>query len=196
MIYFTSDLHFGHKNIINFCRRPFHSVENMNKLMVMNWNEVVQPDDTVYILGDFAMGQIRETLPIAEQLNGEKLLVPGNHDRCWPGHLDGDGKIDGAKISEWKQRYEDVGFTVLPTQVTIEHEGQEILLCHFPYETVVGEYDLRYHNTHPVDNGLPLFHGHVHDTWKTRLNMVNVGVDVWGYCPVSIERLVDVLSPV
>lgn len=185
--YFTSDLHFGHRNIINFCRRPFHSVDNMNRLLILNWNEVVKPEDTVYVLGDVAMGKIAESLPLVEKLQGRKLLVPGNHDRCWPGH-------GAEKAAVWKEVYERHGFEVLDNEVVIEHEGRSIRLCHFPYATHVGEYDTRYMTDHPHDDGLPLFHGHIHQTWRSQPRMVNVGVDVWSYVPVSIERLVEELD--
>jgi calcineurin-like phosphoesterase family protein len=84
-IFFTSDLHFGHANIIQYCNRPFNSVEHMNGVLMSNWNSVVTEDDKVIVLGDFAMGKISETLPVAERLNGMKFLVPGNHDRCFGG---------------------------------------------------------------------------------------------------------------
>ena len=99
-IWFTSDHHFGHANIIKYCERPFNSVGHMNASMIGSWNGVVASDDTVYYLGDFAMQPhlVAEILP---QLNGKKLLIAGNHDRCHP-------KIGSP--SKWLHAYIDAGF--------------------------------------------------------------------------------------
>ena len=88
--WFTADLHLGHRNIIEYCNRPFHDVDAMNDALVENWNEAVAPEDTVWIVGDFALGKIADTLPIASTLHGHKILVAGNHDRCWAGHSGSD----------------------------------------------------------------------------------------------------------
>ena len=83
-LFFISDTHFGHKNIINFkdsCGKPvrdFDSVEEMDELMVKNWNEDIKPRDRVYHLGDVVIN--RKALPILDRLNGRKVLVKGNHD--------------------------------------------------------------------------------------------------------------------
>lgn len=78
--WFTSDTHFGHKNILEFEReaRPFKCLEEMHEVMIDRWNRVVLNCDTVYHLGDFAFG--RANLKIAERLNGKKILIMGNHD--------------------------------------------------------------------------------------------------------------------
>lgn len=173
----TSDLHFSHGPIIRMCRRPFSDVGNMNRLLVMNWNEVVAPDDVVYVLGDVVMGERSETLPVVEKLNGIKLLVPGNHDRCW--------SHDKA-AAKWVKRYEDVGLEVLDDQVELQTDRGPVLMCHFPYEaddrhgSVFADY-------HPKDEGLPLLHGHVHQDWKVKGRQVNVGTDVWGYYPIKLN---------
>jgi calcineurin-like phosphoesterase family protein len=79
--YFTSDTHFGHKNIIEYekAHRPFSSVEEMNEKLIENWNSVVRNQDRIYHLGDFCFGA--HYLPIAGRLNGEKILIMGNHDQ-------------------------------------------------------------------------------------------------------------------
>lgn len=81
MIFFTSDTHFGHARVIEYCNRPFESLEEMNETMVWRWNERVKETDTVFHLGDFAMGQ-KDQLPYwRRRLSGHICLVPGNHDR-------------------------------------------------------------------------------------------------------------------
>lgn len=82
-IWFTSDTHFGHANIIRFCDRPFKNVGEMNEALVANWNKVVKPDDEVYHMGDFSFE--RKPQVTAARLNGRKYLIKGNHDK--PQHL-------------------------------------------------------------------------------------------------------------
>ena len=80
-ILITSDLHFGHKNIIEYCNRPFANVEDMNKQLIERWNETVGWDDTVYVLGDFTFLSQEQTAVICSQLSGKIKLVKGNHDK-------------------------------------------------------------------------------------------------------------------
>ena len=77
-IFVTSDTHFGHANIIEYCRRPFASSQEMDEAMVERWNAVVTPQDHIYHLGDVAMR--KADLAIVKRLNGHKRLVFGNHD--------------------------------------------------------------------------------------------------------------------
>ena len=80
--FFTSDTHFNHANVIKYCGRPFGSAEEMNREMIARWNAVVGPEDTVYHLGDFALGKFAEAPVFLRQLNGaRKILIRGNHDR-------------------------------------------------------------------------------------------------------------------
>ena len=80
-IHFVSDIHFGHKNIIEYCRRPFADVEAMNVAIIRNWNACVQPGDVVFHLGDFAMTGDRKRLAAwFNQLTGDKYALIGNHD--------------------------------------------------------------------------------------------------------------------
>ena len=78
--FFTSDTHFNHANIIRFCNRPFKDVEQMNEVMIANWNSVIGKDDTVFHLGDFCLGGAAEWTKILERLNGKIYLIMGNHD--------------------------------------------------------------------------------------------------------------------
>lgn len=81
MIYFTSDTHFGHERIIEYCRRPFRDLEHMHEELVRRWNARVKPEDTVYHLGDFAMGDPGLWAGYRTRLNGRIKLILGNHDR-------------------------------------------------------------------------------------------------------------------
>lgn len=78
MIYFTSDQHFGHKNIIKLCNRPFNSLEEMDESIIENWNNVVKSKDTIYVLGDFAW---KKGFDYSQRLNGNKIFLLGDHDK-------------------------------------------------------------------------------------------------------------------
>lgn len=81
-IFFTSDTHFGHANIMTYCNRPFANVEEMDKILIENWNSVVPKDGIVWHLGDFCLGpkQSERISEIVHKLNGRIKLVLGNHD--------------------------------------------------------------------------------------------------------------------
>jgi calcineurin-like phosphoesterase family protein len=184
--WFTSDLHFGHQRIIELCNRPFADVDTMNNEMVDRWNDTVAPSDAVYVLGDFAMGQIADTLPIALRLHGVKFLVPGNHDRVFTQR----GKSPDER---WLKAYADVGFYLLPREIHFGalFEGRHVVASHFPYEGDSRGED-RYLDCRPADDGFTyLLHGHVHDAWQTQGRQFNVGVDVWDFFPVSSYVIED-----
>lgn len=109
--FFTSDTHFGHKNIINYCNRPFDTVEKMNETLIEKWNKKVGKKDIVYHLGDFCMGDPKQYI---DHLNGKIYSILGNHDK----------QIE--KI--WKQ----LGWIKMIKTVKIG--GVFITLCHYPFE--------------------------------------------------------------
>lgn len=81
--FFTSDLHIGHANVIEHDSRPFSSVEEMNEELIRRWNNKVRSDDVVYCLGDmFWKGDCESIQDILKRLNGQIILIKGNHDRC------------------------------------------------------------------------------------------------------------------
>lgn len=179
--WFTADLHVGHRNIIAYCRRPFDDVESMNRALISNWNDLVADDDTVWVVGDVALGTIDDTLPLVSELKGHKILVAGNHDRCWFGH--------GARAAPWIDRYRAVGFDEIVQGYTrTEVAGIEVVVCHFPYRGDSHDDD-RFIEHRPPDDGGWLIHGHVHDRWRREGRMINVGVDVRDLRPVSEPEL-------
>lgn len=108
--WFTSDSHYWHKNIIKYCNRPFSSVEEMNETMIRNWNSVVQPDDTVYHIGDFGFSDPKQNTKILSRLVGHKHLIKGNHDK-------------GIERTE--------GFESISTYKEIYVGDQFLILCHY-----------------------------------------------------------------
>lgn len=83
MIYFSSDHHFNHVNILNHCNRPFSSVEDMDKEMVDRWNSVVKENDEIYYLGDLTLGNWETAYGYIKQLKGRIKFIKGNHDERW-----------------------------------------------------------------------------------------------------------------
>ena len=189
MIYFTSDLHFWHQNVIKYSSRPFSSVEEMNEMMIKNWNEVVKPEDTIYCLGDFSLA-IRPVETYTPRLNGVKYLVPGNHDFCHSYHKK---SRNNDNRNKWIAEYEKYGWKVLPEQTTLDIPGVAVVnLCHHPY-ILLGPGDDKYARWRPKDDGRWLLCGHVHDKWKVVGKMINVGVDVNNFYPISIEEIKTII---
>jgi calcineurin-like phosphoesterase family protein len=184
--WFTADLHLGHQNIIRYCDRPFDDVEAMNRALVDGWNEVVGDDDVVWVLGDFALGRIAETLPLAGELRGRKVLLAGNHDRCWAGH--------SRRVEEWTDRYLEAGFDEIVQGATMSViDGTAVRLCHFPYRGDSHGQD-RYVDHRPADLGDWLLHGHVHERWAQHGRMINVGVDARQFRPVSETEVATLIN--
>lgn len=79
--FLIADTHFGHANIIKYENRPFENVEDMDKLIIENWNKVVQKNDLVFVLGDVSLYNKDKTIQIIQELSGQKTLILGNHDK-------------------------------------------------------------------------------------------------------------------
>ena len=164
MIYVTSDLHFGHKNIIQYENRPFKDVEEMDTKLIENWNNIVTNEDTVYVLGDFSWYRGEKTNEILKQLNGMKILIKGNHDKNF---LD-DKKFDRSlfvEICDYK---------------VIKENGVHYVLFHYP----IAEFDGK-------GKGYIHLYGHIHSMnllLEGRLeHSYNVGVDRNDYKPMRLD---------
>ena len=81
-IFFIGDMHFMHRNIIKYCNRPFSDIEDMTEKLIKNWNSVVENNDIVYVVGDFALCGKQKIIEICQCLNGRKRLILGNHDQA------------------------------------------------------------------------------------------------------------------
>lgn len=189
MIYFTSDNHFWHENVIRFCGRPFKDVAEMNEMMIKNWNDVVKPEDAIYCLGDFSLA-IRAMKAVVPRLNGIKYLVPGNHDWCHSYNKKSRKEEDRVRLIK---EYTDCGWIVLPEQTEIDIPGVgSVQMCHHPYY-LTHPADDKYENWRPKDDGRWLLCGHVHEKWKMVDKMINVGVDQWNFRPVSIDEIAKII---
>lgn len=201
-IWLTSDLHCGHASIIKYCQRPFDSVPEMDEMMIHQWNSVVGIDDTVFVLGDYAMGDRQKGLQYLRRMNGTKVLVNGNHDRCSPVNNNGwtyqheylfdeDGNTLFSAVMDFMK-------VSLPALFK-NSQNRRVLLSHYPY---AGDHEDRendrYSQFRLKDEGKALLHGHIHDdAWiqksSSGATMFNVGVDVNGFAPVEateINRLI------
>ena len=179
-IFFTSDTHFNHSNIIKYCNRPFNHPDEMNEALINNWNSVVKENDIVFHLGDFMFGNINRFWEFRSRLNGKIYLIHGNHDY----ELMNKGNIED-------------GFELITSQLNIVVDAQKIYLNHFPLLTFNGTYKEK-----PV---WQLF-GHVHSNKEhpqtsadiKRLdylmpNQYDVGVDNNHYTPISFEEVKNII---
>ena len=166
----TADLHFGHANIIKYCNRPFRGVHHMDEELIRRWNEVMRPADTVYVVGDFTMGQRAERY--AERLTGHLAFITGSHDhwmdeaitryegdvwsRCaWLGHIHDKLKVDGHKV----------------------------VLCHYAMRSWPGSF-----------HGSVLLYGHSHGRLPPYGRSQDVGVDTNDFYPYRLDAVVRKLA--
>lgn len=169
-IWVTSDTHFNHANIIKYCNRPFSSVEEMNETIIANWNKVVSQGDTVYHLGDFALGDKSLIPDILERLNGHINLIIGNHDNL---NIMADLLYYNCISNVFWEEIIKVG-------------KKTIIFNHFPFGSLPD----------PATN-YPIIqlHGHVHSTpykpWNYFDNQYDVGVDNNNFTPVNLAELLD-----
>lgn len=170
--YYTSDSHFHHKNILAFENRPYGTLEAMNRGLIEEWNSVVKKDDTVYHIGDFVFGSYAKWVEILEQLNGNIILIMGNHDS-----------------SKVVKRLLNDGYIKELHEVGIKRkvEGYTLWLSHYPME--IGHRPCKYS-----------IHGHIHCNESSYVSQVNVGVDSphlkdhpFGQ-PISEKQLLDILN--
>lgn len=180
-IFFTSDSHFHHENIMKYCNRPFSSIEEHDKTLIDKWNEKVGPDDVIFHLGDFAFASEHYIKRVLEQLNGKKYLVFGNHD--W--------RRMTKSICE--QYFEDVS-----QQMVIRIDEQLIYLNHFPFLCFSGSWK-------GLDASWQIF-GHVHSGPNNKTGLDNdrlqylfptqfdCGVDHNNFYPYSFEEIKEIIN--
>jgi len=171
MIYYTSDLHFGHANVIKHCNRPFASVDEMDARLIENWNSRVHANDTVYILGDMFFRNKRPAKDYLRELKGHKHLLLGNHDIGW---------LKTVEPGLWFESVERLH--------TISDHNHLVTMCHYPMMTWRGA----------GREGYMVF-GHIHNNTNMRFwgaiqgdpQILNAGVDINGYQPVTLEELIQ-----
>lgn len=189
--FFTSDTHFGHRNIIRYSNRPFKDVPHMNEMIIQNWNSVVGEDDIIFHLGDVALGSWEDWDGILTRLNGYKILVVGNHDRIFKGERERMQTRFAEHYAGWfDEIYDNIGGLEL-------ENGTRVNLSHFPYDGDSHDGD-RYTEFRMEDKGVPLIHGHTHldkimSRSKKGTAQIHVGQDAFDYTPVSENQVIDFL---
>ena len=169
MLYFIADTHFDHANVIEYENRPFSDVIAMNEGLIKNWNSVVKPEDTIYILGDFTLKHNFDAVKgYCDRLNGHKILIRGNHD--------------SLSIN----KYLAAGFEKICPLEVVENalDGHRLVLSHYPPrpETMQG------YNYY--------LYGHVHGKWcptEDKENALCVSCERIGYTPISLDGVGEML---
>lgn len=163
MIWLIGDTHFYHENIIKYCLRPFANAEEMNEVLVANWNETVQPEDTIYHLGDVAFVRKDSMNEIVSRLNGHKILIRGNHDK---------GFTD--------TRFHEAGFEEIYKDA-LYLEKYNVILSHRPLEDTLEALNIHghIHNSDPY----PKY------PWYSTKTHVCVSVELTRYRPISLDTI-------
>lgn len=164
-VWFISDLHLAHKNIIKYCSRPFDNVNQMNEILIQNWNKKIGVKDRVFVLGDFALCGKDKIIEFGNQLKGRKILILGNHD--------------GASLST----YYNAGFEMVSKFPIIfqdffilSHEPIEFLPLNTPFVNIFGHVhnDMRFPTITPRG--------------------ACVSVERWNYMPVEFNQLISLIK--
>lgn len=172
-VFFTSDLHFGHKNIIQYDQRPFSSVDEMDAALIERWNRKVSQEDLVYILGDISWYGPHKTYEIFQDLHGRKRLITGNHDK-----LNDRLKSLFEKIESYDE---------------IKVDGKTVVMCHYP----IGFYNKHHHGAimlygHIHNNEEDVYMDKIKDFLNCQnmhCEMYNVGCMHWDYEPVTLQEI-------
>lgn len=172
MNYYIADTHFGHENIMKHCNRPFATVAEMDRTILKNINEIICPDDDLYILGDFCHWNKDVVNPVdyLSKMNGRKHFITGNHDRNIPHDR------QALKYLEEVKSY-----------MEIKDNGRKVVLSHFPIAEWNGYHTGAYH-----------IHGHIHNNFELPVftymgsleRCYNVGVDVLDFKPRTLDELI------
>lgn len=200
--WFTSDIHFGHANCIEYCNRPFKNVDEFKERFIEEWNKTVRPFDQVIMVGDIffyhSKEQMKETLA---RMNGTKILVKGNHDF----------KASIMENAGFEICVDELVMTIASEKVTISHYPFRMSEWLFQWIKIKAEiikamrwlgigtkpiYFEKYHHRRPVDRGQFLIHGHTHSSHKINGRAIHVGVDAWDFKPVNIQQIANMINKV
>lgn len=185
-VFFTSDPHYGHRNILKFCNRPYSDTKEMEQDLIKRWNSVVSNNDIAFILGDIVWFKSRNnTKRILDQLKGKEIhIIPGNHDN-----------LDNFEYLSERFIIHD---SIVTCYIKSDTKIQELFLCHFPMATW----------PHHERNSIHLY-GHIHCGPNCSNNAVDipgkdlilkfekcydVGVDYNNYTPIELTEILNGLD--
>jgi calcineurin-like phosphoesterase family protein len=180
-LWFISDTHFYHENIIKYCNRPFKDVFEMNEVLISNWNNLVKPSDDIIIAGDFIhSGNLQLVHSIMDRLNGDKWLCYGNHD--YQNKLERDEVCRRFNYHCW----DSMDFQV--EDFELEDGFMKFHINHYPCEFWT--------------RGAVHLHGHVHsgptsssmEVCKFNPMRYDIGVDNNNFKPVSYEEIKVIIA--
>jgi calcineurin-like phosphoesterase family protein len=179
---FYSDPHFGHKKIhlSDYADRPFSSTQEMDEELIRRYNLVVGPKDTCLWLGDFSFHPRERTAEIINSLNGEKIMILGNHDK------------HSRRFSQI-----GVGLVIETGYLVMEIAGRPVRVSHYPYRYKNDRHDFEIIKKYPMKRkGEILIHGHTHSKKQVNGNQINVCVDAWSYAPVTYNKIEELISKI
>lgn len=171
--FFTSDSHFGHSRIIQYCNRPFRSSEEQDEVILDNFNKTLKPGDTLYHLGDVAWSTVNIKRDFLDKLPTREVhLILGNHD-----NLDTQAylKMGFRSVSEYKE----IRMDIVKGGPGINGSSTKVILCHYPLRSWNGK-----------GHGAIALYGHCHGTLEPGLDRsMDVGVDTHDFYPWSWEDI-------
>ena len=179
-VFFTSDTHMGHKNIIEFCNRPFHDEFYMDEALIENWNKVVPEDGVVFHAGDFAMtARIDYIKEITDRLNGRIFLTLGNHDI--------QNRLDRDIFKTMFAGIDDAYYLTIQDD-ELESKHMDFMIFHYPIMF--------------WRRGYVHLHGHVHSGPNSTANekvpfhplRYDIGVDNNLFTPIAYHQLKVILT--
>jgi calcineurin-like phosphoesterase family protein len=171
-LFFTSDHHFGHKNIIKFSNRPFENVNEMDEVMIQRWNEKVQPDDEVYHLGDLAFRSKGSIKKVLDRLNGKIYLIKGNHEKL---------ALTYKFRFEWIKDY----FELVVDDPEFKRGHQMIVLFHY----AIKQWNKKHHGSYHL-------YGHSHGSLPDDIQAqsFDIGVDCYDFYPLSYTEVKAIMK--
>lgn len=164
MIFYTADLHFGYAPVL--AQRPFQTVEEMDRTLIDNWNQVVSALDTVYIVGDFSYNDGEVAGQYFSRLNGHKHLIRGNHDT---------GLNHAERLFLWCDSVVDFW--------ELDDADTHVMLSHYPM--IFEKRGYMIHGHLHANRGKP------YEMLRQLPKVLNCGVDVNFYRPVTLAQLVE-----
>ena len=171
-VFVTSDLHFGHENILKFENRDkkmnISTIKEHDQKLINNWNKVVAKKDLVIIIGDFSFYKGPETNEVLRKLNGDKVLIEGNHDMIY--------------LKD--KRFDKTLYKAIYIYKEVKYKNNHLVLMHYPIQQFI--------KCDKGDNAYLHLFGHIHSNpFNIPIKSFNVGTDVNNYTPVLLEKAIE-----